>query len=697
MTGMTLLCIIVLWLLRGVCAPVTSCISDSELPVEVTGMQLGYTTDPNIVYLFGGQTGPIGADPLTSIYKYNVNEDQYTLLGTTTPTPQFYTISNNILSVNDIIYFVGTLGPQLVYSYAFQVATETWTELPNPTITATEGCLTGNETHLFFIGGVTVSAPAIVLKTLQIYDIYNAMWMAKNNLPVDGWRSGYCSMVNADIYVFGGDAIVSGADVFIDTVFKWDWTEWTTYANALPHKLAYGLALTHLDSIYIIGGMNMDTYVSSPNIYEFDTTVDSITNTYGMVQDLAYPSAGIINNKLYVFGGQNAGTGVTNTTQVCDILSTLPPQITSNPSYSPVVNPIDPTPNPIFPTFAPITTDPTTSLPPTSTPVTLNPASLPPTGAPVTTPITSEPTLGPVTVNPTALPPTSAPVTTPITPAPTSVPVTMTPSAAPNTLPTQPTVNPTTDTSQTNPPTTTPNTLPTFTTNPSLAQHISTTILIVDGTITESTGYPTVSPIDIKHNTADNTRETFLIFGYMFAGLLLGIIALCIFMCCKVKKQQGSKKYSINTQHKNASRSRVEMAPRKAGFIVEDNDDTEVNVNKPAQLVVSDSDRMSEIDMVETKGHIKQASSRMEGEGATIEGMEGDEQNTFNRKLKAMIALDNEEDMDRQFVRFEPQEDIVTKGGLPRIAPPPPPRIVYEMNIDSDQEVIADEDQTTGQ
>eukprot|EP01083_Nonionella_stella_P002807 8043_1 len=208
MTGMTLLCIIVLWLLRGVCAPVTSCISDSELPVEVTGMQLGYTTDPNIVYLFGGQTGPIGADPLTSIYKYNVNEDQYTLLGTTTPTPQFYTISNNILSVNDIIYFVGTPMPWPPhYAYAFDVTTETWAELSNPSHPAFYGCLTGNDTHLFFIGGVDNAANYIALKGIQMYNIHSNSWSydTSNDLPIDGWQLGYCAMVNDDIYIFGGE------------------------------------------------------------------------------------------------------------------------------------------------------------------------------------------------------------------------------------------------------------------------------------------------------------------------------------------------------------------------------------------------------------------------------------------------------------------------------------------------------------
>eukprot|EP01083_Nonionella_stella_P002804 8040_1 len=711
---MTTLCgycvhIIVLWFThhRWRYVSAQSCNSTFTLPVEAKGMQIGYTVDSNIVYLFGGMTGELANTPLSSIYKYNVNEDQYTLSDTSTPTTPFHTLSNNIVSVNDIMYFVGT--PMFVndpwppnYAYAFDVATETWTVLSNPLNPAVYGCLTANDTHLFFIGGIMdANGMIIILNGIQTYDIVSNDWSYDtiNDLPIDGWQLGYCAMMNDDIYVFGGE----GADLeYLDIIYKWDGT-WNNIGT-LPQPLVYGIAVAHMDYIYIIGGMGSN-YVPSRNIYVFDTTQDVITNTYQMVWGLEYPAAGVINNKLYIFGGLIATGGVSNDVKVCDILPTLPTQISTNPSRSPVLNPTNPTASPIRPTAAPIrpnTVDPTTSLQPTLAPSIL--PTLPPSipSIPPIPSIPSIPSKSPVRnptnpINPTASPlhpttsllPTTAPHPTPFeptTPVPSIPPLSVTETVSPTKL-------------QTSTPTTVPSTF-TDTSSSSTDHHspiptqhsVSTTALVIAVRASESTGHPTVSPM-MKGNSDDNAKETFLIFGYMFAGLLLGIIAICIIMCCKVNKHRRPQKYSINVQdHSPVS---IEMAPRGAGFMKEDDDRAEANVNKPAQLVISDNDGV----VTQTRGHTKQSSSRMEGEsGETIEGMdENDKPSSFNRKLKSIIALSEDEDMDEPIEKFKPQKDVVTKGGLPRVPPPPPPRIIYDMGSDGDQEVIDEDEITTGQ
>eukprot|EP01083_Nonionella_stella_P206898 752123_1 len=307
--------IIALWLLR--CVSAQSCVSISTLPVKAAGMQLGYTADPNIVYLFGGMNGQYMNDPLSSIYTYNVNGDKYTLSNTSTPTTVFYTLSNNIVSVNDIIYFVGTPMPWPPhYAYAFDVTTETWAELSNPSHPAFYGCLTGNDTHLFFIGGVdNASTP---LKGIQAYNIVSNSWSydSANDLPMGGWQHGYCAMVNDDIYIFGGE----GQLHYLDTIYKWNGILWNNIGAVLPQAMVYGIAVAHMDYIYIIGGMDSE-FNSNNDIYEFDTTQDIITNTYQMQWYLDSPAAGIIHNKLYIFGGRSPLDGI-NDVQVCDILPT---------------------------------------------------------------------------------------------------------------------------------------------------------------------------------------------------------------------------------------------------------------------------------------------------------------------------------------------------------------------------------------
>eukprot|EP01083_Nonionella_stella_P172702 593507_1 len=524
---MTTLCgycvhIIVLWFThhRWRYVSAQSCNSTFILPIEAKGMQLGYTVDSNIVYLFGGMTGELANTPLSSIYKYNVNEDQYTLSDTSTPTTPFHTFSNNIVSVNDIMYFVGT--PMFVndpwppnYAYAFDVATETWTVLSNPLNPAVYGCLTANDTHLFFIGGIMdANSMIIILNGIQTYDIVSNDWSYDtiNDLPIDGWQLGYCAMMNDDIYVFGGE----GADLeYLDIIYKWDGT-WNNIGT-LPQPLVYGIAVAHMDYIYIIGGMGSN-YVPSRNIYVFDTTQDVITNTYQMVWGLEYPTAGVINNKLYIFGGLIATGGVSNDVKVCDILPTLPTQISTNPSRSPVLNPTNPTASPMRPTAAPIrpnTVDPTTSLQPTLAPSIL--PSLPPQ-------MSTNPSKSPV-VN--SLHPTASPVN------PTAAPLRLT------------TVDPTTSLL--------PTLAPIIITN---ATSLSTSILsTINPSPNESTKgrnatetyrssiSPTKVNINARHNSSDSVLVIVLI-------LLCVVAAVVVFgLRCYCKRKRKMMEEEIKTMH----------------------------------------------------------------------------------------------------------------------------------------------------
>eukprot|EP01083_Nonionella_stella_P002806 8042_1 len=300
------------------------------------------------------------------------------------------------------------------YAYAFDVTTETWAELSNPSHPAFYGCLTGNDTHLFFIGGVDNAANYIALKGIQMYNIHSNSWSydTSNDLPIDGWQHGYCAMMNDDIYIFGGEGAIEYE--YLDSIYKWNGM-WATISTVLPEPLFYGIAVAHLDSIYIIGGMDSN-FNSNDAIYEFDTIQNIITNTYHMLWSLDSTAAGVINNKLYVFGGNFAGvSALTNDVQECDILPSSP-QISANPSQSPVLNPANPTASPLYPTAVP-----TTSVQPTLAPITFNPSTSPvvntvnPTTSPVhsTTapsrpstvdPTTSlQPTVAPITLNPTSL------------------------------------------------------------------------------------------------------------------------------------------------------------------------------------------------------------------------------------------------------------------------------------------------------
>eukprot|EP01083_Nonionella_stella_P176045 614877_1 len=150
--------------------------------------------------------------------------------------------------------------------------------------------------------------------------------------------------------------------------------------------------------IYLVGGWAgapANAYLDT--IYVFDIDTETITDTWTMKHARSSMPAQIIDDDLYVFGGEHENVTPIANIDVCAIPRAITMDPTANPSVSPTGNPSK------YPTLLP-TDNPTNhpTLQPTKSPShqtsgpTHNPTASHPTNTPTATPLTINPTVQPM-------------------------------------------------------------------------------------------------------------------------------------------------------------------------------------------------------------------------------------------------------------------------------------------------------------
>ena len=180
------------------------------------------------VFVFGGfhVTGP----NWENIYLLDLREPniQWAEIKPTVPNSingQFHSPISNSVYIANLVYFVGWCctgsadrnfytGSPVIFDMNQNnwVNTDTgfWGEYTNLPYNTTHGCLTTNNTHLIYIGGVNETN---YFNTLQIFDIDKKKWYTQKipfsqllNVSYDiGFKDGYCMAVKDVVYVFGGN------------------------------------------------------------------------------------------------------------------------------------------------------------------------------------------------------------------------------------------------------------------------------------------------------------------------------------------------------------------------------------------------------------------------------------------------------------------------------------------------------------
>eukprot|EP01083_Nonionella_stella_P072774 196343_1 len=357
------------WFLLSRCQT-QSCFIDSSLPRGIFAHETAYDPVSHCAYLFGGSGPTDGAIPIDTIYKRNMDQTDWTTLSVSTPTSMFYSITQNSVLIDRIVYFIGMYDTsyQSGKLYKFDIITEDWAsnnQLTPPTHPSIFGCLTGNETHLFMIGGR--SCDSCYDEYLQIYDINANSWFTEaiDVSPVkgNGWLGQYCHMVDNELYVFGG--FVGGGIGYghINGIFKYDQVDkWSVLPSTLPSSARSGATIYKHPFMYLVGGW--DGVNSLNTIVEFDINTESITNTHTMEEGIRSMGAEIVNNKVYIFGGRSTSGDSSLNVEQCDIYTTSDPSIqpSQQPSYMPSTTPSEPPSDiPSNEPTIPTTADPTTN------------------------------------------------------------------------------------------------------------------------------------------------------------------------------------------------------------------------------------------------------------------------------------------------------------------------------------------------
>eukprot|EP01083_Nonionella_stella_P110857 324718_1 len=306
--------------------PTASCSYDTNtLPFPVYGHSMVHYNDTNIVYLFGGYDS---SHWYNSIYKWDMNAHSnvhFESIGITTPTNRFYSVVNNVVTVDNIAYFIGISTADNTNSqkiHAFDMQSESWLNTNNYNtypIAGIYGCLATNDVSIFMVGGRNY-ATATNVDYLQIYNIALNQWTTQhiNIVPIasNGWDTQFCEIVDDRLFVFGGSTSPGTA---LDGIWKYhiQTTQWSQIGT-LPKGIVAGNTVYYNPYIYIIGG-NSGGGSRSNRITVFAPSIEEIIATQYIIQnkDDLFPL--VIQNQLYIFGGRDIISDAVSSIEVCDL------------------------------------------------------------------------------------------------------------------------------------------------------------------------------------------------------------------------------------------------------------------------------------------------------------------------------------------------------------------------------------------
>lgn len=169
-------------------------------------------------------------------------------------------------------------------------------------------------------GGTDPAVPATVTDANQAYDPSVDAWTAKTVIPVQsnggapiGARSrARCAVVGTSIYLMGG---YDGAVVY-ELTQKYDplTNTWDTVRADMPAARAGGAVGVIDGKIYYAGGFSGAIAAGHDDTYEYDPVLDSWSTVASISTvistEACFQYFGVIDDKLYVFGGFRPGTGL---------------------------------------------------------------------------------------------------------------------------------------------------------------------------------------------------------------------------------------------------------------------------------------------------------------------------------------------------------------------------------------------------
>ena len=191
--------------------------------------------------------------------------------------------------------------------YYYEIATDSWTELMNPTPDYAWGDHQTQQVYngkIYSFGGSEGTAHA-----MRMYDPDSNSWSELAALTVNGlnWDtlSPSSALIGDKMYVAGG--IVSGATV--DNTFEYDITNnaWTEKA-AMPSGRNHAAGIGYNDKFYLFGGRQGDNVPDNgfDDSFVYDASTDSWSSVGTMQSGTGGNGQAVeVNGKLLVMGGED--------------------------------------------------------------------------------------------------------------------------------------------------------------------------------------------------------------------------------------------------------------------------------------------------------------------------------------------------------------------------------------------------------
>ena len=297
-------------------ADITGWITDSSvLPVSISLSQA--IVSKNRVYLLGRFNG---GSHETAVYTAPINSDG--TLGTWvagTSLPSIVTASQAIVIKNRVYLFggfnntayVNTVYTAVINSDGTLGTWSTVTALPS-VLGYTQAIVTKNRVYL--IGGYTTSASAVTYTAPINTDGTLGAWTTGTSLPI-GLYGATAIVTKNRVYLLGGYNGTSYVSTVYTAIINADGTIGAWSANTSMPGITYGAqAIVSKNKVYVLGGWNGST--SGSNVYIAPINVDGTLGTWtsgtSLPGGVSASQAIITNNKVYLIGGANSGTNLSS-------------------------------------------------------------------------------------------------------------------------------------------------------------------------------------------------------------------------------------------------------------------------------------------------------------------------------------------------------------------------------------------------
>lgn len=266
------------------------------------------------IYLFGGGGYDWGGKPINTIYKYDAETQEYTLLSTTLPSNLSNMASG---TVGKYIYLfggttAGNYGETLTNKILkFDTETETIQTLSvtfPSAISRMGACVYGEKIYLF--GGGYEDYGRQPLKDIYVFDTAVEKITKLGATLIEGGSFIGVAEAHSDIYLFGG-ASENYLQKKTTSIYKFNPTtnEITKMSSVLPVAID-GLATVSCNNIiYLFGGNTAITNATSWSersnvIYTYDCKTDTLTELdVVMGYSVGYSAITKVGSSIYLFGG----------------------------------------------------------------------------------------------------------------------------------------------------------------------------------------------------------------------------------------------------------------------------------------------------------------------------------------------------------------------------------------------------------